>query len=55
MLDAPCDRPAYEAPQLRVLGTVYELTQGTRFGLLGDGLFSAKSGSGGGGGVVNGS
>lgn len=47
------ERPAYEAPQLRALGSVHELTQGSRFGLFGDSLFSVKSG--GGGGVVNGS
>lgn len=40
---APDDaRPPYEAPHLRALGSVHELTQGGGFGLDGDGLFTVK-------------
>ena len=35
----------YEAPRLRALGSVHELTQGTQVGLLGDGLFTSSGGT----------
>ncbi len=55
-MDAQAHDSSYEAPKLRDLGSVHELTQGGLFGDRSDGLLIlVKYGGGGGGGVVNGS